>query len=69
MHQHSTAPRPSSETVALRWNLAFSFDAASAFFCALSAWQTPIVVGMAEMTSRPIGMVSFPERVGLKLGI
>jgi len=57
MHQHSTGPCPSSETVAVRWNLAFSFAAALAFFCALRAWQTPMVVGIAEMTSRPIGMM------------
>jgi len=54
MHEHSTGPFSSRQTVAVRWNLAFSFAAAFAFFCALRASQTPIVVGMAETIRSPI---------------
>lgn len=50
---HSTGRFPSSETVVVMWNFAFSFAAALAFFCALSASQTPIVVGIAEMIRSP----------------
>jgi hypothetical protein len=54
--KHSAGPRRSSETVAVRWNFAFSLASWLAFFCALRASQTPIVVGIAEMIINPRGM-------------
>lgn len=68
MHQHSTGPFPSSDTVAVMWNLAFSLAAAFAFFWALSASHTPMVVGMPAITSRPIGMVGVFGQMGYRQG-
>jgi hypothetical protein len=59
MHQHSTGSLPSSDTVTVKWNFAFSLADAFAFFCALNASQTPMVVGMPAINSRPMGMVCF----------
>lgn len=44
--------------------MAFSFAAAFAFFCALSASQTPMVVGMPATTRMPITMVGFCRKTG-----
>lgn len=57
IHQHSTASFPSRQRVVVRWNFAFSLAAAFAFFCALSPWQMPMVVGIADTTSRPMTMM------------
>lgn len=53
----SAGPPWMESSVVVMWNLAFSFCAASAFFCALMAWATPTVVGMALTMRRPMTMI------------